>query len=141
MSGVEAFLDTNVLVYAFLEEEPVKQGKARELLLRPKAMTTLVVSSQVVQEFVAVGLRKFKKTMKPEDMRDFLDQMLLPLCRIWSSADFYREALATQTATGLSWHDSLILQGALECRAPKLYSEDLQEGYRYRSVTVVNPFR
>ncbi len=140
MPGVEGVLDTNILVYAFSPGEGIKWQKAQALLVNCQALN-LAVSFQVIQEFINVALRKSRPAISGFDLGQVLDHVLLPLCRIWPSADFYREALATQMATGLSWYDSLILQGALECRAPKLYSEDLQEGYRYRSVTVVNPFR
>lgn len=57
MSG-RAFVDTNVLVYLFDDDEPVKQGQARQLRADPDG-PDLVVSAQVLGEFyVAVTARR-----------------------------------------------------------------------------------
>ena len=40
----------------------------------------------------------------------------------------------------LPWYDSLIVAAATEARCEILYSEDLQDGQKFGSVQVKNPF-
>jgi len=57
LTAESSFLDTNVLVYAFHDDEREKQAQARRLLadLPPGE---LVVSTQVLIEFYSVATRK-----------------------------------------------------------------------------------
>ena len=49
-----------------------------------------------------------------------------PLNRVPSSTELVRAALALQTSTGFGLYDNLILVGALQSGATKVFSEDLQ---------------
>jgi predicted nucleic acid-binding protein len=134
------FLDTNVLIYSFDGAEPAKQARARELVAEglrgPGA-----ISFQVVQEFLNVALRKFAQPMTSEQAREYLDAVLLPMCRLHSEPDLYRDALALRVRHQFSWYDALIVGAALRCRCVRLYSEDLQHGQKVGSLTILNPFR
>ena len=57
MSG-KPFLDTNVLIYAFCEDDP-RSEIARELLARG-----CVIGIQTLNEFVAVTRRKLRMTLE-----------------------------------------------------------------------------
>ena len=54
MSADKAFLDTNVLVYAYSATETDKRDRAREL----KDAAPSCISTQVINEFIAVAWRK-----------------------------------------------------------------------------------
>jgi predicted nucleic acid-binding protein len=53
-----AFFDTNVLLYMFDRRDPVKRRMAAEAFRRHFNSRTLVVSTQVVQEFYVAATRK-----------------------------------------------------------------------------------
>jgi predicted nucleic acid-binding protein len=134
------FLDTNVLVYMFDRQDRRKQERAlttiRGLIGRGEA----VVSSQVVQEFINVALRKFRKPFTPAEVRDFLDQMLWPICEVFPDRGLYTDALSIVEETGWTFYDSLIVSAAARAECPILLSEDLQPGRTVRGVEVRNPF-
>jgi predicted nucleic acid-binding protein len=134
------FLDTNILVCTFDETSTLIRAKARELV--EVALTTHlgIISYQVVQELLNVATRKFAVPLSAEDGRSYLEKVLVPLCRVWPSMPLYRQALDIADQSGYSFYDSLIVAGALVggCRA--LYTQDLQSGRRFGSLTVVDPF-
>ncbi len=52
------FLDTNILVYLFDTDTPVKQRRARQLLSSQTLQARLMLSTQVLQEFYVSVTRK-----------------------------------------------------------------------------------
>ncbi len=64
----------------------------------------------------------------------------MPLCRVQSDPDLYREALAAHLRWRFSLYDSLVVAAAQRSGCDILYSEDLQHGQRLGKVTVVDPF-
>jgi len=131
------FLDTNVLIYAFDQTVPAKRERSRDII---RGDLDWVVSWQVVQEFCAVALHRFKVPMAMTDLRDYLDVVLLPRCRVMPTAEIYRQALGVQTQTGYRFYDSLVVTAALVSGAGVLYSEDLQHGRQIGEVRIENPF-
>jgi predicted nucleic acid-binding protein len=99
-----------------------------------------VISTQVVQEFLNVALRKFAQPMTIAESRDYLQVTLLPLCRHYPSALFYDRALLLKESTGFSFYDSLIVAAAVDTGCSTLFSEDLQDGRTVQGVKIVNPF-
>jgi predicted nucleic acid-binding protein len=134
------FIDTNIFVYTFDDTAKDKQKKARQIVHHALDTGAGIISYQVVQEFLSVASRKFVRPLTPADCRQYLDQVLLPLCEIFPSADFYRNALMVKEKTGYSYYDSLIVQAAIDGECRKLYSEDLQPGPTRLGPVIVNPF-
>ena len=135
------FLDTNLLVYTFDATAQKKQKIAREIVAYALTSQRGMVSSQVVQEFLNVALRRFAQPMSTNDADRYLQAVLLPMCRHFPSIAFYRKALMIQTTTGYSWYDALILTAAIESDCRTLLSEDMQHGQKIEGVTLINPFR
>ncbi len=134
------FLDTNILVYSFDRTATRKQLRARELIA--KALEGRgVISFQVVQEFLNVALRKFARPMTVEQAQDYLDTVLVPLCRVHSDPSLYGEALSAHLRWRFSFYDSLVVAAALRSGCDTLYSEDLHHGQRIGRLTIVDPFR
>jgi len=140
MSAGRYFLDTNIFVYSLAPSEPAKQAVACRLIDEAVKRRSGVVSFQVVQEFVSVATRKFAKPFSPGACREYVSAILLPICDVFPGVDFHMQALDVYERTGLSFHDCLILQAALQAGCDTLYSEDLQDGYKLHGVTVRNPF-
>ena len=133
----DSFLDTNILVYAFDPGSPQKREKARALI----EGSGWCVSWQVVQEFSHVALHRFTVPLKPKDLADYLQVAVWPRCRVYPSAEIFRQALRFHGETGHRLYDCLILASAMASGVRTLVSEDFQDGRSYGSVKVVNPFR
>jgi predicted nucleic acid-binding protein len=139
MSAGEFFLDTNVIVYALNPKDSSKQKAAAKLLEKAHAGKGYI-SLQVVQEFVNLATRKFQPAPPVPEVRQVVEDILLPLCRAIPSPAFLLDALDTHRLTKLSWYDCLILQAAVDAGCGTLYSEDFQDGFHFRGVTIRNPF-
>ena len=136
----EFFLDTNVLVYTFDRQEPDKQARSRRLVERALGTGDGVVSSQVVQEFLNVALRKFERPLSEDQALRYLREVLDPLCLVFPSTSLYETAVTLCRRWRFSFYDSLIVAAALESKCNVLYSEDFQDGQEVESLTIVNPF-
>ena len=79
------FLDTNILVYAFDRNEPAKQGIAEQLIDDALATRRGIISTQVVQEFISLALRKFARRIAITECREYLQAVLVPLCQYFPS--------------------------------------------------------
>ena len=65
MSG-NVFVDTNVFVYLFDADDPTRQDIARSLIDRLAKEATIVVSTQVLQEFYVSVTRKLAEPLPPQ---------------------------------------------------------------------------
>jgi predicted nucleic acid-binding protein len=133
------FFDSNVLVYLFDQAEPINQSKALKRLQQAMAHERIVVSTQVLHEFVNVVTRKLKPPMSFAQASERVAQF----CQfevIGSSANSVQAALALAQEHKISWWDALILEAALRADADVLVSEDGQHGQRFGKLVVENPF-
>ena len=131
----KVFFDTNVFVYAIIQDDP-RSDHAEELLAQGGT-----VSVQVLSEFAAVARRKTK--MPWVEIRRALDGIKV-LCPdpLPLTLDTHQEALAIAERYGYKICDALIVASALEARCTILYSEDLQDGQVIEEqLTIRNPFR
>lgn len=134
------FLDTNILAYRFDHTSPRKQEIANRLLTDALETQRGIISTQIVQEFINLALRKFARTMNVAECREYLQTVLLPLCRYYPTLSSYDRALQIVEETGYHFYDALILTAAIESGCRTLYSEDLQHGRAIQRVTIRNPF-
>lgn len=139
MSG-NFFLDTNIFVYTFDHSAPVKQKKALHLIERALTSGAGVISYQVIQEFLNVSTRKFQVPLRVFDAKTYLEEILLPLCTVYSSPELYHYALDIHDHSQFSFYDSLIVAGAIRAGCSTLYSEDMQHGRKIGPVKIINPF-
>ena len=65
-TGDTFFLDTNILIYAVDEADLAKQQVAAQLVREAILSGRGMISIQVVQEFLNVARRKFKRPMTIE---------------------------------------------------------------------------
>jgi len=134
------FLDTNVFVYANDKNEPVKRSIAMELIRDLTANGGGVISYQVLHEFFNVVLTKTPSKMRHEEVQQFLTAVFRQLETVPSSFVLVSEAIRIQERYRLSWYDSLIVAAAQQAGCKLLYSEDLQHGQQFGTVTIHNPF-
>jgi predicted nucleic acid-binding protein len=134
------FLDSNIFVYSFDPTAPAKSQQAGNLIREGLTSRNGVISFQVVQEFLTFALRRATPPMTTAHAQRYLAEILQPMLSVHSSVRLYEEALRTQERYRLSWYDSLIVAAAMEAGCSILFSEDLQDGQRFGSVRVSNPF-
>jgi predicted nucleic acid-binding protein len=134
---VRSFVDTNVLVYADAVDEPIKQRQALDLIRRLLVQGDGVLSTQVLQEFVNVALKKLR-------LPAVLVQERLSLYRrfevVSTSVDAITAALTLTAQHSLSFYDALIVHAAQRSGCAALLSEDLQTGAVLGGVRILNPF-
>jgi len=134
---VRSFLDTNVLVYADAGDEPVKQAIALDLIGENLRTGTGVISTQVLQEYVSVALRKLK--LPVELLRSRLSLYSRIEC-VTTSAVSVNGALDLHVLHRISFWDALIVHAARDSGCVQLLTEDLQAGSIIAGVRIVNPF-
>jgi len=134
------FIDTNIFVYAHDESDPKKAQKARQLLIECMGSDKGRISTQVIQEFCNVALRKSLTPLKVSDSRKIVRELLAPFLAHQPDATFYLRVLEVYERYSLSFYDAAIVQAANDLNCTILYSEDLQAGAHYGKVKVVNPF-
>lgn len=132
------FVDTDVLVYADDARDAVKQQKAKDLLRRVVRERNGKLSLQVLQEFFAAATQKLGLTAVDARRRvevfSHLDIVRLDVDDVLAAIDLHR-------LHELSIWDALVVRAALLSGCRTLYTEDLQDGRRFESLQVVNPFR
>lgn len=140
MSG-KAFLDTNVFVYSYDEREAVKRSIADGLIQSLAVSGEATISFQVIQEFFNIVMFKIPQRMPHDDAQQYLTTIFRPMHIVAPSITLLSDAIRIQQRYRLSWYDSLIVSAAQQGGCHTLYSEDLQHGQRFDSVTVQDPFR
>ncbi|HEV2687411.1 MAG TPA: PIN domain-containing protein [Bryobacteraceae bacterium] len=130
-------LDTNVLAYAEATNGGAMRDKALELIQRlPQGAIVLPV--QTLGELFNVLVRKAKR--RPARARAAVLSWRDAYPTVETSANVMVHATDLASDHGLSIWDSVILAASAEAGCRLLLSEDLQEGFTWRGVTVTNPF-
>ena len=140
MSG-KAFIDSNVFIYSVDHREPIKQSIANDLFRSLAIEGAVVICYQVIQEFFNWALVKSPVKMTAEEARYYLATAFRPLQLVPPSFALVSDAIRLQEHYRLSWYDGLIVAAAQQAGCDILYSEDLQHGQQFGTVTVRDPFR
>jgi predicted nucleic acid-binding protein len=129
---VKAFFDTNILVYTTTSE--AKKQPATACLDRGG-----IASLQVLNEFVHVARRKLRYDWPQIERALRLFRTLLhdvvPL-----TLDTHANAVILARDHSVAFYDALIIASAIEAGCDTLFSEDMQNGRRFGSLVVANPF-
>ncbi|MDD5089966.1 MAG: PIN domain-containing protein [Candidatus Wallbacteria bacterium] len=130
-----AFLDTNILIY-YVSSDPAKKTLARQIVL---SNPDLVVSSQVIGEFVSVCKRK--GIFPDQDTYRLAGEFMNLFTFVTIEKTTLEASFGISRKYGYSFYDSLILSTALENACSTLFTEDLQHGQQIEgSLKIVNPF-
>jgi predicted nucleic acid-binding protein len=140
MSG-KAFLDSNIFIYRYDDRDPRKQTTALGLIRDTMDDGSAVISYQVIHEFFNFALVKSSRKLDQADAQRILHDVFRPLHLVPSSFALISDAIGIQQRYQLSWYDSLIVAAAQNAGCHTLYSEDLQHGQQFGTVTVRDPFR
>jgi predicted nucleic acid-binding protein len=128
-----------VLVYAADADEPDKQAKAIELFRSCVDAGTVLLSTQVPQEFCVAVTRKLARPVGPASALEAMMRLAaLPLVTV--AADMITAAAQLADQSRMSFWDALIVRAAGAGGAEVVYSEDLSHGSIVDGVRIVNPF-
>ncbi|CAN7499889.1 PIN domain-containing protein [Bosea sp. LjRoot237] len=129
-----AFLDSNVVVYAFSEDP--RNAVTEELLNRG-----CEISAQVLNEFANVARRKLGFSWA--EITDAVEAITV-LSRTVHPLDLatHQEAVRLAERYGFGFYDALIVASALRADCAVLYSEDMQHGLIVdERLKIENPFQ
>jgi predicted nucleic acid-binding protein len=139
MTG-KAFVDTNVLVYAYDRSEPAKQARALQVIDDLMALRAGVISAQVLIEFYNAVTRRIAAPLAPDVAYDRIKNLVWA----WSVLDI-TPLIALEAARGASQHqlriwDAQIWATARLNQIPIVLSEDFSDGTAIEGVRTLNPF-
>ena len=132
------FIDSNILIYAVDEAQPDKYERACNIVEAAIRGNGFVISVQVLNDFVSVLYRKFKKS--DDEVRELLSIAgrikTVPVMPEWTQL-----AIDIKAQYGLQFYDSLLLAAAQVNKCQEFWSEDLNDGQIYCGAKAVNPFK
>lgn len=131
------FIDTNILVYADSTDEPHKQRIAIDVLRHLRFQGLGVLSTQVLNEYIQVGLSKLG--LHHNHVREQL-HCYRQMDVAGVTPDTIDMALDLHQKHKLSYWDALILASAHISGCAVLLTEDMGSGEVLAGVQLVNPF-
>ncbi len=137
LMATRSFIDTNVLVYAEASDAPVKQRAALALLKQLYESTDGVISTQVLQEYCNVALKKLR--LSAQHIRAQLD-LYEQFEVVQVTPTVIRAGLDLHQTRSLAFYDAVIIASAKFAGCNVLFSEDLNTGETMDGVRIVNPF-
>ena len=131
-----AFLDTNILIYFYSEDDERRRNAAHSALNTHDCVTSI----QAMNESSNVWLRKFNwsasKIKEPLDNIEMVCDEVLPIYR-----NTINEALSLKERYGYSFFDCLMLASALNGNCQIIFTEDMGDGQIINdTLRIVNPF-
>lgn len=132
-----SFIDTNVLVYAEASDAPEKQRAALALLKSLYEQGLGVLSTQVLQEYCNVALKKLK--LPPQYVRAQLD-LYEQFEVVQVTPAIIRAGVDLYQTRSVSFFDAIILASAHASGCNVIWTEDLNSGEVISGVSISNPF-
>ena len=135
----KAFVDTNILVYAYDQSNSAKREVACDLIETLWQQQTGVISTQVLQELYVNIRRQATHPISSEAAQQLLADYLAWEV-IVNDSKAVLDAIDIESRYQISFWDALIIRAANVSRASVLYSEDLNHHQWYDAIQVINPF-
>jgi predicted nucleic acid-binding protein len=136
---VRVFFDTNILVYLFDRHAHEKWRRAQDLFLTHSVDGSLLLSTQVLQEFYVTVTRKLSAPLGgPEALEAVRLFASFPMTQV--DAELIVRGAERSQREMFSFWDGLILEAALAGGATRLLSEDMQHGREVSGMVIENPF-
>jgi predicted nucleic acid-binding protein len=134
---VAAFVDTNVIVYAFDRSEERKRRIALELLADQGEL--LVVSAQVLAEFFWTVTRKLRPPLPEATAQQVVKDLSVgPVVPM--DAGLIEASFSTARRHQLALWDAMIVESAIAGGCERLLTEDLSPGQVIRGLRIEDPF-
>lgn len=132
------FIDTNVWVYALTEQDHAKKKIAAELISKTYLEDTICVNAQVLKEFANFA---FKRTTKSADEINAVLKKMASYSFVPDTKELVMQAVVLKERYDVGFYDSLMLSAANKAKCDVIYTEDLNSGQKYGTVTAINPFK
>jgi predicted nucleic acid-binding protein len=130
-----AFIDTNVFIYLYSEDENEKQIIAQNAVDKYER----IISTQVLNEFSNICIKKLLK--KAEDIKLAIDEMIEQCSVLTLEKEDIKQALNIHKKFGYNYYDCLMIVSALNSNCGYLLTEDLTDGQIIENkLTIVNIF-
>ncbi len=130
------FIDTNVLIYAYSNDEVEKNEIVANLIVQEQK---IVISTQVINEFINV-MRK-KRAVPIEDLQRVVRELTSIFTVSLVTVETIDQALTISKNLKYSYFDSLIIASAIENSCSVLYSEDMHHKHMVsKELIILNPF-
>jgi predicted nucleic acid-binding protein len=134
MNG-RAFIDTNVFIYLYSEDENDKQIIAQKAVDKYEC----IISTQVLNEFSNICIKKLLK--KAEDIELAIDEIIEQCSVMTLEKEEIKQALKMHKNFGYNYYDCLMVVSALNSNCDYLLTEDLADGQIIENkLTIVNIF-
>ena len=133
------FVDTNILIYAHDISAGHKHTRAMDLIRELWDSGAGCLSVQVLQEFYVNVTQKVAKPLAPDAAARIIAE--LSVWQIHSpGAEDVLDAIRLQGRYQVSFWEAMILASAIQLGCQSIWSEDLNTGQVYDTVTVLTPF-
>jgi predicted nucleic acid-binding protein len=133
------FVDTNILIYAHDRSAGDKHTRARDLIRALWQSDEGCLSIQVLQEFYVNVTQKVTKPLTPTVAAQIIADL-----SVWQihrpGVEDILDAIRLQGRYQISFWDAMIVSSAIQLGCQTVWSEDLNPGQVYDSVTVTSPF-
>jgi predicted nucleic acid-binding protein len=135
MNG-NCFIDTNILIYCYTDDEPSKQQKALDI----SRDSDTFISTQVLTELSNTLKKKFK--LDWQKVKTVITEINSNFNVFINKPSTIEQACQIAEKYQYSFYDCLIISAALSCNCKTIYSEDMHDGQLIEnSLTIVNPFK
>jgi predicted nucleic acid-binding protein len=134
----KVFIDSNILIYTLDEKSSEKQETARIFLKEAKQNSSLVISTQVLQEVynIATTKLKMKKLYVKHILYTYKDMEIIQV-----DFDIIQQGIDISIFSQISFWDGLLIAAAASANCGSVLSEDMNHGQIIQGVRVVNPFK
>ncbi len=132
-----SFIDTNVLIYAEASDVPAKQRTALDLLKRLYEEALGVLSTQVLQEYCNVALKKLR--LPAQHVRAQLD-LYQQFEVIQVTPAIIQAGLDLHQTRSVAFYDAIIVASAQIAGCTVLWTEDMNAGESVGGLRIINPF-
>jgi len=132
---VKIFVDTSILIRALDPRYPERRTRARQLFTGEPS-NRFVLSTQVLQEFYAVAVRRCGvESLRAKRVVRSLDWMEV----VTINGDLTERAIDIQVLNEISFWDSLVIAAAGAGRCAVVWSEEMTAGQVVSGVRIENP--
>jgi predicted nucleic acid-binding protein len=135
--ATRSFIDTNVLVYVEASDAPLKQRAALALLKGLYEEGLGVLSTQVLQEYCNVALKKLR--LPAQYVRSQLD-LYEQFEVVQVTPAIIRAGLDLHQTRSVSFFDAIVLASAHASGCNVIWTEDMNAGEVINGVCISNPF-
>jgi predicted nucleic acid-binding protein len=134
----KAFFDTNIIVYAFVQNDFSRSRKAREILENYAVADLAVISTNVLNETFYTAVRKHK--FSRADARKVVHHLSCLKHVVVPNVEDVLIANDIAVETQFTIYDALMIASAKFAGCDRIYTEDLTHNQIVRGIRIINPF-